>query len=128
MSTYSADNQASGPPIDAKNARVSRASKPRKHSNASRVQLAYTTKWSLDDLLQTAKEGRATMEQILEWAKQEELDAKGRFDQARLVRLGRLNGMVAKLALQVARLERVASDARVGIYEKPNVNSMTPEV
>lgn len=86
-------------------------------SGEGRVRLPNKTQWALRSILDAAQEGRAQMQEILDWIKVERLDAKGRYDTARLVRLGELDGIVAQLALNVAELERLAGDARIGIYE-----------
>lgn len=81
------------------------------------ARIATRTKWALGDMLHHAQEGRAKMEEMQVWIKRERLDAKGRFDTARLERLGELSELMTDLALHVGELERLASDARVGIYE-----------
>lgn len=138
MSISIADNSASVTPTDAQYAastssvpaigaetEESKGKKKRKNPNKSRVQLAYTTIWALEDMLDAAQEGRAQMEAIRKWIERERLDAKGRYDTARLARLGELDGMVADLALKVGAIERLASDARVGIYEPAAPKSAT---
>lgn len=110
---------ASSDPTDARSAPAEQTTKVREYPNRSRVKLAYTTIWSLDDMLKRAKKGRAQMEAIRKWIERERLDAKGRYDGARLERLGELNGLVADLALEVGELERLAADARIGIYDGP---------
>lgn len=92
--------------------------KPRR-AGKGRVRLPNKTQWALRDMLHAAQQGRVKMEEMRRWIKQEELDAKGRYDTARLARLGELNGIVADLALHVSALERLAADARMGIYEGP---------
>jgi len=117
MSIREPVDHVSNAPIEAKFAPPAEADKPRRNKNSSRVQLAYTTIWALEDMLDAAQRGRAKMEAMRKWIERERLDAKGRYDNARLVRLGELDGMMADLALEVGALERLAADARIGIYE-----------
>lgn len=119
MSTPLTDGLARSAPTDARFAPIESQSKPRQSSNKSRVKLAYTTIWALDDMLCHAKKGRAQMEQMMHWIKRETIDAKGRYDSARLERIGELSALVAELALHVGELERLAADARLGIYIQP---------
>jgi len=81
--------------------------------------LPTTTIWGLEAILDAAKEGREIMEDMLRWIDRERIDAKGRYDSARLIRLGELAEMVAGLGLRVGKTERFAADARMGIYEGP---------
>lgn len=115
MSTPFATNSVSQPNIGTLLAADDEEKPPR--SGEGRVRLPNKTQWALRAMLDAAQKGRALMEEIRKWIKREELDAKGRYDSARLERLGELNGYVADLALHVGELERLASDARVGLYE-----------
>jgi hypothetical protein len=90
--------------------------KAKRAAAATRLRLPNKTQWALDDMLRHAKEGREGMQTMLEWIERERLDAKGHYDTPRLARLGELSHIVAGVALHVGELERLASDARAGIY------------
>lgn len=82
----------------------------------SRTRLPYKTGWALDDILEASTRARGDMDSILRWLDAARLDAKGRFDNERLARLGELAQLIAELALEVGEIERKASDARIGEY------------
>lgn len=84
------------------------------------MRLPHKTMYALRDILVAAKRSRAEMEEILRWIKRDQLEAKGRYDTERLARLGELSQMMSELALEIAKLERLAADAREGIYEPPD--------
>ena len=92
------------------------ATKPARQG-PGRVRLPDKTIYSLRDLLALSIEGRADMQEILYWIDRERIDAKGRYDAARLSRLGELSHIVAHLALVVGDIERMTGDARLGLYE-----------
>lgn len=121
MSITKAFDSVNSAPIGAQSAPTDTTTGPKARNHKSRVKLAYTTIWALEDILGAAQEGRTHMQNILNWVKVERLEAKGRYDVARLARLGELDGMIAQLALNVSELERLAADARIGLYTKRRI-------
>lgn len=110
MSTTKAYDIAMDARSDAKKTRVTASGRNKP------ARLATRTKWALTDMLHHAKEGREAMQEMMKWIEQERLEAKGRYDTARLARLGELSHIVAGVALHVGELERLAGDAMRGVY------------
>jgi hypothetical protein len=90
--------------------------KEKRTAEATRQRIPNKTQWSLDDMLRIAERARLEMGEIQKWIACERLDAKRKYDASRQARLGELDHLLCSLALQVAALERLASDARQGIY------------
>jgi hypothetical protein len=85
------------------------------------AQLATRTKWSLDEMLEGFAEGRADLEAMQRWVECERIRAKGRFDGEKLEGLGEFSRLMLRFTLRLARLERMAFDARRGEYRGPHI-------
>jgi hypothetical protein len=85
------------------------------HNKPARI--ATRTQWSLDDILKIAKTTRGEMASVVKWIDCERMIAKGHYDAQRLDRLGEMSRVICSMALHVAELERLAADARIGVYE-----------
>jgi hypothetical protein len=110
MSIAQAFNPASQPQMRVENARNPRSGRTRP------AQLATRTKWALDDILTRARRCRAILRKLEQWSSHEHMQGKGRYDVACIERVSELARLACELALEVAELERLAADARVGIY------------
>jgi hypothetical protein len=111
MSTTSLSNQIVFVESDINKTRKGR-NKPAK--------IATRTQWSLDDILKIAKATRVEMGSVVKWIEGERLLAKGHYDTQRLDRLGEMSRLVCGMALHIAELERLAADARIGVYVGTN--------
>lgn len=89
---------------------------------SEKIRIAYTTKWSLRDMLNLSTRSRLLIEEVLWWIVDEYVEANLLSDDDSdecIVSLHSLSHGVAKLARCLAAIEQSIIDARAGIYNGP---------
>lgn len=86
--------------------------------SSNRVRLPNKTQWALDDLGAAQIEARRIMGEILNWTAHQRTEAGLNMDKARMANIGKLDHHIAALALLLAEMERVVSDAKQGIHRQ----------
>lgn len=81
----------------------------RRRSRPYKARVATKIRWALGDVMDKTVTAQKTMRLALEWLKEQRVIDAG--DNTRLARLGRLDHLLAELALDVSEMERICARA-----------------